>query len=45
MSRAMESPDRMRIPFEYTRRSPRLANWRGRYPSLARREESMGNPA
>ena len=40
-----ESPARMRIPLLKTRRSPRLANCRGRKRSLAMMEASMGNPA
>jgi hypothetical protein len=35
---------RMRMPLEKASRSPRVCNWRGRKPSLARIEPSTGKP-
>ena len=43
MSR-MAKPDSSKIPLLNASRSPRVCNWRGRYPSRDRIEASTGKP-
>ena len=41
-TRAMAASDKNKMPFENTKRSPRLENCRGRYPSFAMIDDRRG---